>query len=613
MREKIENMTMDEFFKLCNRLVVEMGFKIRNSVYRDDTVVFDAYMPVPGKSLHYVVIFLKRPKVTREDVLDLIDLETVEIRWMLITTGVFEGVDDLRGREDLTFMDWNDFERLIVEFGLEEELTRKERGKEAREGRYLPSAGEMASLLQWARDFLENGTYDKALEYVENALRIKPTTEGKKLKARILAALGRAEEAISILTSILEDNVKDDEAWLILGQILEEEGDLQEAGEAYSQCVRFNSRNLACWINRGNVMLSMEKYSEALLCYEKALEIRRDMPALWNNRGVALKYMGKYDEAMRSYNAALKIDKNFAEAYLNKAYLYFDLKRYEEARNAVMEYLRLRRDSRGLILLARIYMRRSMRKDARETLQEVLEIEPGNQEAIELLDKLEGRTREVKEYGRIKSMLSEELSTLESTQKTALVEDRDLGSLFENVKREIEKGNISNACEGIMRILDGIHGRELKNLKDALHLNTKRLLEIAGMEVPENMDELSPKELEILGEEAVKRAMLTEEKTTRGQSVPEGFAHLLFEESRWKELKGMEDKYAHNALGLSYLRARKYKLAEEHFKRAWMLDRGFREAELNLAYAYYKRGDIRRAMALLKHLGYEEYLKKWEK
>lgn len=613
MREKIENMSMDEFFRLCNRLVVEMGFKVRNSVYRDDTVVFDAYMPVPGKSLHYVIVFLKRPRVTRRDLMELIDVETVEVRWMLITTGLFEGVEDLRDREDLTLMDWNDFERLIVEFGLEEELTREERGKEAREGRYLPSAGEMESLLQWARDFLEKENYDKALEYVENALRIKPTAEGKKLKAKILGALQRSDEAISILTSILEDNVKDDEAWLILGQILEDEDDLEEAGEAYSQCVRFNPRNLSCWINRGNVMLAMEKYSEALLCYEKALEIRRDLPALWNNRGVALKYMGRYDEALRSYNAAIKIDRNFADAYLNKAHLYFDLKRYEEARNAVMEYLKLRREPRGLVLLAKIYMRRSMKKDARDILQEVLDMEPGNQEARELLDKLEGRTREVKEYEKSKQLLLEEIAKLENVQKASEIGDKRIATLFEDVKKDIEEGNISDAYKGICRIRDVIHEIELKNMRDALRLNTTRLLELAGLEIPENIDELSPKELKILGEEAVKRVMLKEEKTTPVQAAPVGFAHLLFEESRWKDLKGMDDKYAHNALGLRYMRARKYDLAEEHFRRAWALDKGFKEAELNLAYVYYKKGEKRKARALLKHLGYEEYLKKWEK
>ncbi len=609
MREKIENMPMEEFVKLCNRLVVEMGFKVRNSVYREDTAVFDAYMPVPGKSLHYVIIFLKRPKVTMNDIMEMLDVETVEVRWMFITTGKFEGVEELKNREDVTLLDWNDFERLIVEFGLKEELTRGERGAEAREGRYLPSAGELESMLQWARDFLEQENYEKALEYVDRALGIKVTSEGRKLKARILAATGRVEEAISILTSILENDIRDDEAWLILGQVLEDSGDLEESSEAYSQCVRFNPRNLTCWMNRGNVMLRLEKYSEALLCYEKALEIRRDIPALWNNRGVALKYLGKYDEALRSYNVALKMDKDFADAYLNKAILYFETRKYEKARNEVEEYLKRRRDSRALLLLARIYIRRGMKKDAREIIEEVLQMEPGNTEARELIDRLEGRTREVKEYQELREKLKKEASAIEETYgKVMNSGEKDE---LNRINEDIERGEISSAYARITNLKDKLNSREIETLKNVLRKNTARLLELAGMDVPENIEELEVKELEILGEEAVRRKELSEYGGYEGNS--KALAHLFYEESLWEQLKNMDVAYALNALGLRYLKSRKYSLALEHFLEAWSKEPSFKEAELNLAYAYFKKGELRRARALLKHLGMEELLKKWEK
>jgi len=490
-------MSMEEFVRLCNRLVSEMGFKIRNSVYRENIAVFDAYMPIPGKSLHYVIIFLRKPKVTKDEILDLIDVESVEIKWMLITTGEFENVDL---GDDITLMNGKDFERLLEEFGLREEFTRLERGKEAREGRYLPSARELESMLQWAKEFLKEENYDKAMEYVDKALKIKSTPEGMKIKARILQKMGRYEEAVGIITKVLEENVKDDEAWLIFGEILEDMGDLDEAEQAYGQCVHFNNLNISCWINRGNVLLTQEKYQEALMCYESALALKKNLPAIWNNRGVALKYMGKYDEALRSYNTALQYDPKFADAYLNKAYLYFDLKRYEEARNALADYLKLREDARGYLLLAKIFAKRSMKKEAIEAVKKALKLEPANQEAKDLLEKLEGKNRELKDYEEIKKILKEEI------EKTKL-QGENVEKKVKRARENLEKGNVARALKEIIEARELVYSQSMAEIKNVLHKNTQRLLELAEMDV-EDIEELEPKELNALGLEAMKRIIL---------------------------------------------------------------------------------------------------------
>ncbi|EDY34759.1 tetratricopeptide repeat domain protein [Aciduliprofundum boonei T469] len=595
MIEAVEKMSMEEFVHLCNRLVSEMGFKIRKSVYRENIAVFDAYMPIPGKSLHYVIIFLRKPKVTKDEILELIDVESVEIKWMLITTGEFEK-EDLG--DDITLMDGKDFERLLEEFGLKEEFTRLERGKEAREGRYLPSAGELESMLQWAREFLNEENYEKAMEYVDKALKIKSTPEGMKIKARILQKMGKYEEAISVITKILEENVKDDEAWFIFGEILEDMGDLDEAEQAYGQCVHFNRLNVYCWINRGNVLLSQKKYQEALMCYDKALALNENLPAIWNNRGVALKYLGKYDEALKSYNTALQFDSKFADAHLNKAYLYFDLKKYEEARNALAGYLRLKEDARGYLLLANIFAKRNMKKDAIEAVKKALELEPGNQEARELLDRLEGRSRELRDYEEIKKILKEEIEKMNVREENAVKK-------IKSARENLERGNVANALKEIIEVREHAHSQNVAEIKEALYRNTQRLLELANMNV-ENLGELEPKELNALGLEAMKRVVLCskeEEKNVEG--YPRGYAHLLYEEKKWNELKKLNNEIAENSLGLRYFKARRYRNAEEYFKNAFFKSPDFYEAELNLAYTYLKNGKERKAKALLKHLGLE--------
>ncbi len=388
MRDTLMKMELDKFAHLCNQLVERMGFKVRKSVYREDMVVLDAYMHIPGNALHYVIIFLRRNRLSRDDILELIDMDTVDLRWMIITTGDIDEDARTLKSDTLTLMDWHDFERLITNFGLKSEVIPEAGG----ERNYLPSFGEFESLLQWAQDFLESGDYVRALEYINRALRIKETSEALRIKARILYHMGRSDESLSIFASILKENLEDDESWFFMGSILESMNQLEDAQEAYSQCVKYNPRNLSCWLNRGNVMLMLEKYHEALLCYEKVLSMRENMPSVWNNRGVALKYLGRYDESLKSYNMALKFDPNFADAYLNKAILYFEKRDYEKAQNEVMQYLKLHESAEGYMLLANIYLRRKREKDAIEALQRAMEIDPSNMDVRKMLQELKERT-----------------------------------------------------------------------------------------------------------------------------------------------------------------------------------------------------------------------------
>ena len=484
--DKIKRMSIDEFAHICNRLVGEMGFRINNSVYRGDTIVMDATMPVPGETLRYLIIFLRKDKLNRSDVEELIDFESVKIRWMLVTTG---DVDE-KAREilpdnmDIEILDGNDFERLLREFGLTESLEEKKE-----EGRYLPSLGELESLLQWAEEFLKNENYEKSLEYVDKALKIKTTHKGLKLKSKILYAMGKYDESIAILKRILGENVEDDESWFLLGNILESMGRVDEADESYAQCTKFNHRNVGCWINRGNIMIGKEKYDEALLCFENALKVRQDLPEVWNNRGVVLKQLKKYDEAMRSYNAALKFDQKFAEAYLNKSYLFYDMRRYEEAENSVREYLKLREDVRGYLLLSNIYMKRKLYHEAEMAVRKVLEIDPTNMEARKILRKITGG--KAKDIERDIKMAIEDLLNMLPEESFG-----EVRKIIEEARKYSEKGNVEKARDKLEEAKDKIKEySDKEKLKSVIIEDIISLSKDLGEVPPENLDEMALEKL----------------------------------------------------------------------------------------------------------------------
>lgn len=494
MLEKVRDMKIDEFAHLCNRLVREMGFRIRNSIYRENMVVMDASMPVPGKEIRYVIIFLRKEKIDAKDIRELVDFDTLQIRWIIVTTGEIENSAKkiIPQNLDINLMDGREFEKLLKDYGIIHE-------EEKREISYLPSVGEIDNLLGWAEDFYKHGNYEKALEYVNRAISIKATPKSMKIKVRILHEMGKYDEAISILKSLLENDVKDDESWFLLGSVLESMGREDEAEEAYGQCVRFNPRNLGCWLNRGNILFSKEKMDESLICYENALKIRQDMPQVWNNRGVVLKYLGKLDEAMRSYNAALKYDEKFADAYLNKAILFYEMRRYEEAENSLAQYLKLKENPQGYVLLANIYLKRQLMSKAEEAAKKALQVDPTNIEAKKILRKVYG--------GKVQDIEVELKRGIEDILNLLPEEEMEpVKQVLKEAKELVRKGELQEAKKKLEEVKEKMHQFvDERKLKDTLISDIIELSTEENVNVPDNLDEMSVEELNTLRRELINR------------------------------------------------------------------------------------------------------------
>ncbi len=498
--EKIKKMPMDAFYRICNHLVREMGFHIRNGVYRENTVVIDAYMPVPGNEIRYVIIFVRKDKFTSMDLEEMVDFETLEIRWMIITTGDISqsAKNRIPANMEITLMDGAELEKIMIEVGILKD--------EQEKGSYLPSLGELDNLIGWAEDFYRNESYDKALEYINNALQIKETSKALRIKAKILIAKGRYDEALGILERLLVNNVKDDDSWFLMGSALEAIGRINEAEEAYGQCVRFNSRNIGCWLNRGNILFSLEKYDESLLCYENTLKIRQNIPDAWNNRGIVLKHKGKFDDAIRSYNAALKYDPKFARAYLNKAILFYDMRRYEEAENSIFEYLKHDVSEEAYILLSNIYLKRKMLGKAEEMAKKALEINPANIEAKKILRYVYG--------GKTKDVETDVMHGIEDILSLLATEDlepikkilMDAQELAINGELEQAKNKLEEAKEEMKKYVDE------NMLKNAIIEDIIEIGKESSEPVPPEINSMTLEELRATRNKIIKTIKLQKEE-----------------------------------------------------------------------------------------------------
>lgn len=105
----------------------------------------------------------------------------------------------------------------------------------------------------------------------------------------------------------------------IKGAILEEQGKIDSALEAYNRALEITPNHAAAQYNLGNVLRAKGMLKEAIEAYDKALTINPKNSDAYNNMGNVLKEFGKKKEAIEAYAHALEIKPNNTESLFNLA------------------------------------------------------------------------------------------------------------------------------------------------------------------------------------------------------------------------------------------------------------------------------------------------------
>src|SRR6516164_5953875 len=100
-----------------------------------------------------------------------------------------------------------------------------------------------------------------------------------------------------------------------LGNVLKEQGKLDEAVAQYRQALAVNPNYVEAYNNLGNALKQQGKLDEAVAQYQRALALRPNLADAHNNLGTALAEQGKLDQAVAEYRHALTLRPDYAEAH----------------------------------------------------------------------------------------------------------------------------------------------------------------------------------------------------------------------------------------------------------------------------------------------------------
>ena len=181
---------------------------------------------------------------------------------------------------------------------------------------------ENAEIISVLENYYSYGSF-KPRVTIENDLvnvEIDETTiakhEADYRRAIMLCEKGNYTEAKPLLTKLISENPTNSEYYRILGQILSDEGDQNEAINYLIDALRWNPKNGWALLMTGNIFSKFKNdIPTAMKYYDQALIANPNDYITMNNIGANLMQLGKIEESKKYFWDAMKINNSYPNTH----------------------------------------------------------------------------------------------------------------------------------------------------------------------------------------------------------------------------------------------------------------------------------------------------------
>jgi Flp pilus assembly protein TadD len=161
----------------------------------------------------------------------------------------------------------------------------------------------------------------------------------------ILSDQGKLDEAISHFSEALRLDPESDKVHYNLGSALRKKGKIGEAITHYQEALRINPHHLEARNNLGNALVDKGEFEEAVDHFSAALRLDPNSKEVHYNLGNLYKTRRKFDEAIEQYEKALVIQPEYFDAMNNLALVYVKKGEYDKALPLYMKMIELQPNS----------------------------------------------------------------------------------------------------------------------------------------------------------------------------------------------------------------------------------------------------------------------------
>lgn len=182
--------------------------------------------------------------------------------------------------------------------------------------------GDNSSIISALESYYTYGPFKPKVSVSDGWVNIEIDTpsiisqEGEYRKVVSLCENGKYSEAKPILKKLIEKNPTNSEYHRIMGQILSDEGDQEEAINCLIDALRWDSKNGWALLMMGNIFAKFKNdVPTAMKYYDQALVANPNDNIAINNIGANLMQQGKLEEAKKYFWEAIKINDQYPNTH----------------------------------------------------------------------------------------------------------------------------------------------------------------------------------------------------------------------------------------------------------------------------------------------------------
>lgn len=142
---------------------------------------------------------------------------------------------------------------------------------------------------------------------------------------------------------LLQINEKERTAqdWLLLGNLLDEKGEKEQAIFMYQKALYRDSGYYKAYYNMANIYLEQEQYDMAVDNYKKAVKLNQTNPYVYYNLACAYLKLGKNRDALNALIKSVTLKNDIPEVHYNLAYVYRKMNKPKLAQTYLDNYNKL--------------------------------------------------------------------------------------------------------------------------------------------------------------------------------------------------------------------------------------------------------------------------------
>jgi|UniRef100_UPI0040295D92 tetratricopeptide (TPR) repeat protein len=159
-------------------------------------------------------------------------------------------------------------------------------------------------------------------------------------QANIFYAENDIKSAFNLFLSIPE-NERSAQNWLLLGNILQDQGKIDEATFMYNKAIELDNKYYKAYYNLGNIYLQDGRPNMAIEQYKKVIKLKPEYPYAHYNLGCAYIKLGKYGKAKFELLTAIDLKNTVPDFHYNLAYVYKQLNKEKSAKTYIEYYNKL--------------------------------------------------------------------------------------------------------------------------------------------------------------------------------------------------------------------------------------------------------------------------------